>query len=152
VRFPKPIRLAPEAYANPDNVFHLVLRTHPEVGDLPLRVRETVWESVLEQRDGNRIVLVAACLMRDHLHLVARPGPLSIIQFLDRWKSWSTRLAWSAGHQGPLWQPSAWDRALRNEQEFAAAVEYVLRNPVAAGLVELTEEWPHAWSEGCLRP
>jgi REP element-mobilizing transposase RayT len=118
MRFPKRIRLDPAAYADADNVFHIVIRTHPEVGALPIAIRETIWESVLEQRLGQRIVLLAACLMPDHLHLLLKPGTVNVVSFLNRWKSWSTRLAWNAGHSGVLWQPSAWDRAIRSETEF----------------------------------
>lgn len=48
-------------------------------------------------------------------------------------------------HRGPLWQPSAWDRAIRNESEFAATVGYIARNPVEAGLCRVEEDWPYLW-------
>lgn len=144
MQFPKPIRLPAEAYANPENTFHVVIRAHPKVGAIPFAVRSTTWDSVLEQRSGARIALLAACLMPDHIDLLLRPAALDVIAFLDRWKSWSTRLAWSAGHEGILWQPSFWDRAIR-DGELETALGYVLSNPVAAGLVEDPKEWCHAW-------
>ncbi len=145
MRFRKPIRLDHSLYADPDQVFHLVIRTHPEVGRIDQGVSDRIWESALEQKDGGRVVLLAACLMPDHLHLLLKPGSLDVIRWLNSWKSWSTRLAWAAGHRGPLWQPSAWDRAIRNESEFAATVGYIARNPVEAGLCRVEEEWPYLW-------
>ncbi len=145
MHFPKSIRLQPEAYANPDNVFHIVVRTHPEVGMLCDAVRDAVWAAVVEQAKGERVVLIAACLMPDHLHLLLRPGRLDIVTFLDRWKSWTTRLAWGAGHRGPLWQPSFWDRSIRQD-DFDGVLQYILLNPVEAGLVKAWDEWCHSWT------
>jgi hypothetical protein len=34
-----------------------------------------------------------------------------------------------------------WDRFIRNEKHFTAAVEYIHMNPVKAGLVEKAEDW-----------
>ena len=146
VRYSKKIRLPREAYANPDLRFHIVMRTHPEVGNLPTSVRDVIWGSVIEQASSARIQLLAACLMADHLHMLAGPGDLDIIAFCDAWKSWSTRLAWGAGHRGQLWQPSMYDVAIRDERQFENAALYVVDNPVRAGLCRTAAEWPHAWA------
>ena len=144
MNFRKSIRLHPSAYGSPDAAFHVVVRTHPEVGSLPSPVRNAVGPTITEQSSGDRIELLAACFMPDHLHLIVRPGKLDVISFLNQWKAWSTRVAWGAGHWGPLWQPSFYDRALR-ESEVAQALEYVWRNPVEAGLVADSDDWPHLW-------
>ena len=34
-----------------------------------------------------------------------------------------------------------WDRFIRDEQHFTAAIEYIHMNPVKAGLVEKAEDW-----------
>ncbi|MGC1105111.1 MAG: transposase [Candidatus Acidiferrales bacterium] len=44
----------------------------------------------------------------------------------------------------PFWQDESFDRWIRNEDEFLRIRHYILRNPVAAGLVKTAEEWP--WS------
>ena len=80
-----------------------------------------------------------------HLHLLLKPGTVNVVSFLNRWKSWSTRLAWNAGHSGVLWQPSAWHRAIRSETKFLAVLAYISNNPVAAGLADDVEKWPHMW-------
>jgi REP element-mobilizing transposase RayT len=61
-----------------------------------------IWGGVLEQRNRGDIELVAACLMPDHLHLLTRPAASDLIRFTNVLKSWTTRLAWSAGHTGAL--------------------------------------------------
>ena len=43
---------------------------------------------------------------------------------------------------GKLWQDDYFDRLMRNEKQFRTAIEYVINNPVKAGLVD----WPFVQS------
>ncbi len=45
---------------------------------------------------------------------------------------------------GAFWQHESYDHVVRNEDELRRIVEYVLNNPVKAGLVEVEEDW--MWS------
>jgi len=83
--------------------------------------------------------------MPDHLHLLVAPAARDIMSFVDSFKSWTTRQAWSAGVEGMIWQPSMWDRTVRDDRDFDEVADYVARNPVTAGLVEAEAEWPHTW-------
>ena len=136
MHFPKRIRLPREVYSDPSNAFHLTIAAHPEIRSFRAQTGDAIWESVLEQRVSPRIDLLAACLMPDHLHLVAKPGEVDLITWMQHWKSWSTRLAWATGHRGRLWQPSAWDRALRRDEDLATVRRYVYENPESGGLLE----------------
>ncbi|MBK6320390.1 MAG: transposase [Dehalococcoidia bacterium] len=146
MRFPKTIRLADKSqYADAERVFHLVFAAHPEVHAFTPQVRAALWESLMEQRTAGRVELFAACLMPDHLHLLVSPRNREILSFVRDWKSWTSRLARSAGHFGPIWQPGMWDRVCRDERDFDAVTEYIVRNPVAAGLVAADRDWPFTW-------
>ena len=144
MRYRNHIRLFRETHANPDNVFHVVIRTHPEVGKVPFGVRHEVWGTVIRETSAGAARLFAAVLMPDHAHFIVAAGNVDVIAWVGRWKSLSTRASWAAGHHGQLWQRSFYDRGLREGEE-EVAVEYVLRNPSAAGLVENDEDWPHRW-------
>jgi putative transposase len=100
----------------------------------------------MTQRERPEINLMAAVLMPDHLHLIARPGSVSLVQWVGNWKSIATRAAWKVGQRGTIWQPSFHDRALRGEAEFEDAAAYLLPNPSVAGLVDDDEDWPHRWA------
>ncbi|MGE5597173.1 MAG: hypothetical protein ACM3S1_14210 [Hyphomicrobiales bacterium] len=39
-----------------------------------------------------------------------------------------------------------WDRTIRGRDDFEQPVDYVVRNPVAGGLVEHERDWPWAWA------
>ena len=45
---------------------------------------------------------------------------------------------------GSFWQHESYDHIIRSEDELLKIVEYVLLNPVKAGLVEKLEDWK--WS------
>jgi len=42
-----------------------------------------------------------------------------------------------------LWQPRFFDHLLRNDESYAQKWEYVRENPVRAGLVHCSEDWPY---------
>jgi len=137
----KPLRLPHEQYGDPSRLFHVVARSHPAVPAWDERIRGAVWNELMAQASSERLRLVAACLMTNHVHLLASPGNIDLLRWLNEWKSFTTRRAWETGHQGPLWQPSFWDRAVR-EGAALDTVKYVVQNPVAAGLVRDWREWP----------
>ncbi len=47
----------------------------------------------------------------------------------------------------PLWQRSYYDHILRGPEELRPAIEYVLNNPVQAGLVEDAGGYPYSGGE-----
>jgi REP-associated tyrosine transposase len=77
-------------------------------------------------------------LMPDHLHLLAtfgeRAGMRSVIR---NWKRYLTN------HVGIRWQRDFFDHRLRNDENFEAKANYILNNPVRAGLVARFEDWPY---------
>lgn len=82
----------------------------------------------------------AYCFMPDHLHLIA-----SATSAASDLRQFMTRCKQRAGYEYRqrtgeyLWQPSYFDHVLRDEEDTARAVRYVLENPVRKGLV--TEFW-----------
>jgi REP element-mobilizing transposase RayT len=146
MRFPRRIRLPDELYANPEQRFHLTMNSHPEVPQFSRAVRDTIWQAVMDERRIGRVELFAACLMPDHLHLLVRPDKTDIIRFVNAFKSWTTRQAWSSGAKGAIWQPSVYDRIVRGAGEFDDIADYIVRNPVVAGMVDDPRDWPHTWA------
>ena len=49
-----------------------------------------------------------------------------------------------SGQQAPIWQAEFFDHILRSSESFFEKWEYMHQNPVRAGLVERSEDWP--WS------
>ena len=82
--------------------------------------------------DGERYGLVAWVVMPTHVHVLVTLGrgyPLAGI--VQSWKSWTGRRirtqlsaadAWPSSR--PIWQRDYWDRFVRDERHFAAAVDW----------------------------
>ncbi len=85
--------------------------------------------------------------MPDHVHLLVTPSETcDAIAFVGRFKSLTLRVAWTRGIKGTFWQRSFWDRVLRKDEDLRAVVEYVLGNPVRAGLVENWRDYAYCGS------
>ncbi len=79
--------------------------------------------------------------MPDHLHLILSPGAADLRTTLANFKSYTTTIA-RRFDTHRLWQPSSFDRRLRDDAELQNALRYLIHNPVEACLVEREEDWP----------
>ncbi len=114
------------------------------------RVAALVAES-LHYRVGRVYVLHAFCIIPNHVHVVCTPlekpdGTYhSLTSILHSLKRYTAREANRLlGREGAFWQQESYDHVVRDEAEFCRVVSYVFNNPVKAGLVSTSEEWP--WS------
>jgi len=116
-------------------------------GPLTEAGQRIVMETIRHDR-GKRYELHLAVVMPDHVHMLIRPlekGPgeyfdISAIIKLIKGVS-SRRINQLAGVSGQLWWDEYYDTMMRDESDFAARVEYMLNNPVKAGLVERPEQY-----------
>lgn len=68
---------------------------------------------------------------------------LSLSAIIHSWKSFSAKeINKSLARQGTVWQREYFDRYIRDDHHLAAAIAYILDNPVKAGLVARAEDWP----------
>ncbi len=87
----------------------------------------------------------AYCLMSNHIHLVAVPAreDAMAIVLRDVHSAYAQEFNRREGFSGHLWQGRYYSCVL-DERHLWAAVRYVERNPVRAGIVARAEEYP--WS------
>jgi len=99
----------------------------------------------LRHLDGVRHELLAWCIMPNHVHTVMQ---LFVGQDLHRvlhsWKSFTSKkalrfLGCSAGTA--FWQKEYFDRLIRDEEDLRDTIQYVVNNPLKAGL----KDWPWVW-------
>lgn len=96
------------------------------------------------------VVIIAYCLMANHVHLVVQLPDLvdfSAGRMMQRLKG---RTAVAAnkllGRSGQaFWQHESYDHVVRNGEELARIVAYVVNNPVKAGLVQDWTQWPYTY-------
>ena len=86
--------------------------------------------------DSQRYCLFAWGVMPNHVHVVAQPlAGFELPDIVHSWKSYSAKETNRLiGRTGQFWQAEPYDHLIRNEKDFYHQVEYVLSNPVRAGL------------------
>jgi putative transposase len=127
----------------------------------------TLVADALHWRDGKAYRLDAFCIMSNHVHTVFEPHlseasfragrrkergvsfesrdpPLDVI--MHSLKSWTANQANRLLERaGQFWEHESYDHVVRNDEEFVRIVNYVVDNPVKAGLVRNWREWPWSW-------
>lgn len=116
---------------------HLII---PEVAEI---VRQTI-----HYEDGKNIKVICYCIMPNHVHLVFEllKNNRSISKIMQSIKRVSARKSnLFLKREGKFWQDESFDRWIRNDKELFNVVNYVLRNPVKAGLVEYWGDWQYTY-------
>jgi putative transposase len=87
-------------------------------------------------------------IMPDHLHLLMTlPGDVTIEKAMQLIKGrFSYRLKREFGYRGEVWQRGFSEVRIRDRQSFSQHREYIVQNPVKAGLVDSAEDWPYCYS------
>lgn len=95
------------------------------------------------QRFG--VSIWAYCLMGNHVHFIAVPAEMDSLarSFSEAHVKYSRRINSREGWKGHLWQ-ARFGSSVLDERHLIAAVRYVERNPVRAGIVG--DAWEYPWS------
>lgn len=125
------------------------------------RIAEMVASS-LRYRDGKVYKLFAYCIMSNHVHVVFEPR-LNASSLIERRNSHPLRFDSNAptlpaimqslkgytaheankvlNRSGAFWDDESYDHEIKDAAEFGRVVQYVLNNPVKAGLVDHWSDW-----------
>jgi REP-associated tyrosine transposase len=84
-------------------------------------------------------------LMPDHLHLFVafQPGTLTLSGWVKSMKNSLSKVLRAMGKRAPHWQDGFYDHVLRSSESYEQKWLYVRENPVRAGLVLRSEDWPY---------
>ena len=79
--------------------------------------------------------------MPDHIHLLLTfPVTEKRLQtIISKWKEWTAKSLKIE------WQRDFFEHRLRKEESLREKADYILVNPVRAGLVEKEEDWPYVF-------
>ncbi|MDO8613234.1 MAG: transposase [Dehalococcoidia bacterium] len=96
-----------------------------------------------ETRTRYKFLLLGFVIMPDHLHAVVVPRPGDKISQVMRFikGTFARRYNESRNATGPVWQPSFYDRVVRDERGLMEVLTYVTGNPVRAGLCSDPSEY-----------
>jgi putative transposase len=107
--------------------------------------RAAYLEDIREACDRFGVEIWAYCLMSNHVHFVAVPAAEDSLArcFSEAHVHYTRRVNKREGWQGHLWQ-GRFGSSVLSEHHLLAAVRYIERNPVRAGMVK--EAWDYPWS------
>jgi putative transposase len=97
--------------------------------------------------DNERWIVYAGCLMDTHYHLLVCPATGGIPAGMKLLNGGYVR-AFNRRHgrRGALFESRYSDRTIRDEAHYAAAIDYIEQNPIAAGVVDSLDDW--IWTTG----
>ena len=104
---------------------------------------ELVLSYLRETATRERFAVLAYCFMPDHLHVVVvgLTASADLRRFMTLVKQRAGFVV--AKRYGiKLWQEGYHDHVLRRDRSLARLVQYVLENPIRAGLAETVESYP----------
>jgi putative transposase len=139
----KSIRLDPVVYREVGRAFSITVGTAPRRDVFSDRVfARACIEELREVALRTSARIYAYCLMPDHVHLlVGVPAGSALSDVVGDWKSRCYTLWREARARKTFWQRSYYDHAIRADEDFRTAAEYVLNNPVRAGLVARFQDY-----------
>ncbi|MEN9563618.1 MAG: hypothetical protein RIR73_1862 [Chloroflexota bacterium] len=103
--------------------------------------------------------LHAYCLMSNHCHVlidqqdIQKPSapidgkPYTSLSHAMRLLKGRTGYACAKllGRKGAFWQHESYDHVVRDEKEFTRILDYIVNNPVKAGLIEKWQDWSYTY-------
>jgi putative transposase len=119
--------------------------------------RELLGQSINHVKTYHPFLLVAYCILPDHIHLILRLPEdddnfsLRISEIKKRFSKLYTKNSGQspakiAGLVGPgesgLWQQRFWEHTIRDEEDLHRHIDYIHYNPVKHGLVQKVKDWP----------
>ena len=117
----------------------------------------------LHEFDNKYYTLIAYSIMPNHVHLIldfscqvsdknsliCNQIPANYKQLHEVMKLIKGGTAFTvnklSGRFGQLWASESYDRVVRDLEERANVIRYILNNPVKAGLVSKWEDWPYSF-------
>jgi REP-associated tyrosine transposase len=122
---------------------------------------ENIAEIVIKEThimDGSRYLLMAYCIMPNHVHLLikslikesashrGRSAKYPVAETLRLLKGRTARNCnLELKRNGSFWQHESYDHVVRDEKELERIILYILNNPVKAGLVKEWKAWPFTY-------
>ncbi|HTW59793.1 MAG TPA: transposase [Terriglobales bacterium] len=101
-------------------------------------------DTLLHYRLQKKYLLHEFVVMPNHFHLLITPT-LTLERAMQLIKGgFAYRARKELGYAGEIWQPSYYDRRIRDVEEYINFKCYIRQNPVKRGLAKAPEEYPYS--------
>ena len=104
-------------------------------------VAEKVFETIQHRQEKFLWWPHLFLLMPDHVHALLSfpPSDKKISKIVSKWKEWTAKTI------GIEWQDGVFEHRMRTEESRREKADYILANPIRAGLVSRPEDWPFVY-------
>jgi len=104
-----------------------------------------IWINALQHFDEERYKVICSTIMSNHVHFLFHKLDRSLSEIMKSLKGFSARQANSVldrvGQR--FWMEESFDRVVRDIGECTNRINYILNNPVKAGIVEHWKDWKY---------
>jgi putative transposase len=97
--------------------------------------------------------------MPNHVHVLILPIEVKTNEIYSpshityTWKKYTANLINQVlNRNGSLWHHESYDHLIRSDNDFYHTIEYIIDNPVKAGLASNWTEWHGTWIRDDLKP
>lgn len=97
--------------------------------------------------DGQQYELICYTVMSNHIHIVFElKKEFALYGIMHSFKSFTSKKANELlDRSGQFWQHESYDRVVRDSEELNRVIDYILNNPVKAGLCNDWQSWKHSF-------
>lgn len=109
------------------------------------KIARLLIEVMFEYRTQKKYQLHEFVVMPDHIHLILTPTGITLERSMQLVKGgFSFQLNKALRNKRDPWQPSFFDRRIRDALEYQKYKDYIWQNPVKKGLARTPEEYPYS--------
>jgi putative transposase len=132
-------------YEQPGSVYFVTFKTAEEFA-LSDEAKDIVFDSIKFHAE-KKYKLFACVVMETHDHIILNPlevgeATFSLAQILHSIKSYSAnRIQRLLNKKGNVWLGENYDRIIRDDEDYQEKFNYIVNNPLKAGLVERPEDY-----------
>jgi REP element-mobilizing transposase RayT len=140
-------------WEHPGSVYFITFKT--AVGYNLTDAAKDITFAAIKFHTDKKYRLHACVVMKTHVHIIIYPleeskdSFFSLAQIMHSIKSYSAnKIQRALNKKGSVWLDESYDRIIRDDYDYLEKMNYVLYNPVKAGLVDEPEEYRWLFYEG----
>lgn len=140
-------------YEDPESVYFVTFNTVPNF-ELKDNIKYIVFDAIRYHAD-KKYQLHACVIMKSHVHIIICPlkkskgTSFSLAQIMHSIKSYSAhKINKALDRNDSVWLDENYDRIVRDDDDYVEKMNYVIYNPVKAGLVEKPEDYKWLYYRG----
>ncbi len=111
--------------------------------------------SAIKYHSDKKYKLYACVVMKTHVHIILQPleespgNYFSLSRIMHSIKSYAAnRIQRTSKQEGSIWLGENYDRIIRDEDDLSDILDYIIYNPVKAGIVDKPESYKWLYFEG----